>query len=196
MMMKYDVFSSSSTHHQTKMQRPDNPFLSSFSCCSTGRPSKPAKPRCDVLSPGRERMPNGLGGPPRTIAPKRARITKSDYVPSSRFKRSRRSQAGVHRGMCNSMLCEYAEFKIRASSCSVRSRMHARTFTRESMSTSDAWTCRWAAPHSKTSRRGSVRCPAIALILTRAAPAACRTPQQTGSEPRCHACSPVSCTLR
>ena len=58
MMMKYDVFSSSSTHHQTKMQRPDNPFLSSFSCCSTGKPSKPAKPRCDVLSPGRERMPN------------------------------------------------------------------------------------------------------------------------------------------
>ncbi len=41
-----------------RSERPDNPFLSSFSCCSTGKPSKPAKPRCDVLSPGRERMPN------------------------------------------------------------------------------------------------------------------------------------------
>jgi hypothetical protein len=104
----------------------------------------------------------------------------------------KRHGVGV-RGVCTEIAVSCQCWNARRTSCSVElSRMHARTFTRESMSTSDAWTCRWAAPHSKTFRRGPVRCPATALTV---APAACRTPQQTGSERRRHACSPVSCTL-
>ena len=107
----------------------------------------------------------------------------------------KRHGVGV-RGVCTEIAVSCQCRNARRTSCSVElSRMHARTFTRESMSTSDAWTCRWAAHHLKTCRRGPVRCQATALTIIRAAPAACRRPQQTGSEPRHHACSPVSCTL-
>ena len=45
----------SERHPQTKVQRLENPFLSSFSCCAT---DKPMKPRSDVLPGLRERLPN------------------------------------------------------------------------------------------------------------------------------------------